>query len=196
MRLIQSAGAMMGSAVFRAVLVAAVLTGATVRLSAQGVPEPADYREEPYRGPVPETLSGGSVVSTEQAHALWQAGDTAFIDVLPRAPKPKNLPEGTIWRDKKRLSIPDSLWLPNVGYGRIAEPTADYFRAGLEKATGGDTAHPVLFFCLDECWMSWNAAKRALEYGYETVYWYPEGTDGWTFEDFPVVEIKPEPEPE
>ncbi|WP_103225455.1 PQQ-dependent catabolism-associated CXXCW motif protein [Roseibium marinum] len=165
-------------------------------LCAQGVPEPDDYREEPYRGPVPETLSGGTVVSSEEAHALWQTGDAAFIDVLPRAPKPENLPAGTIWRDKPRLSIPGSLWLPNVGYGRIAEITSEYFRSGLEKATGGDTARPVLFFCLDECWMSWNAARRALEYGYETVYWYPEGTDGWTFEDFPVEELQPEPEPQ
>ena len=29
--------------------------------------------------------------------------------------------------------------------------------------TGDDKAQPVLFFCLQDCWMSWNAAKRALE---------------------------------
>ncbi|GAB4533815.1 MAG: PQQ-dependent catabolism-associated CXXCW motif protein [Roseibium sp.] len=178
----------------RTAVLAAVLAGWPAMLQAQGVPEPDGYREEPYRGPVPETLSGGKVVSTEEAHALWEAGETAFIDVLPRAPKPRNLPAGTIWRDKPRLSIPGSLWLPNVGYGKIAEQTADYFKSGLDKATGGDTSHPVLFFCLDKCWMSWNAARRALEYGYATVYWYPEGTDGWTFEDFPVEDIKPEPE--
>jgi len=163
---------------------------------AQGVPEPEGYREEPYRGPVPGTLRGGTVVSTKQAHALWAGGKTAFIDVLPRPPRPKNLPAGTIWRDKPRFAIPGSLWLPNVGYGRIAEGTAGYFKAGLEKATGGDKAHAVLFYCLDECWMSWNAARRALEYGYGTVYWYPEGTDGWSFEDYPLERIEPEPEPE
>ena len=55
---------------------------------------------------------------------------------------------------------------------------------------------PVLFFCLQDCWMSWNAAKRALGLGYETVYWLPEGTDGWTFYDFPTEEITPrEPQP-
>ncbi|WP_269586258.1 PQQ-dependent catabolism-associated CXXCW motif protein [Roseibium sp. Sym1] len=165
-------------------------------LLAQDVPEPSGYRGEPYRAPVPDTLQGGHVVSTEEAHALWQEGDTAFIDVLPRAPKPKNLPAGTIWRDKRRLSIPGSIWLPNVGYEQIADTTADYFRAGLTKASGSDAAHPVLFFCLDDCWMSWNAAKRALEYGYRTVYWYPEGTDGWDFEDYPLEELKPEPEPQ
>lgn len=156
------------------------------------VPEPEGYREDDYRSPVPDTLAGATVVSSEQAYALWQGGEVAFLDVLPRAPKPEKLPEGTIWHEKPRLSIPGALWLPNVGYGRIADVTDAYFRAGLEKATGGDTAHPILFFCLDECWMSWNAAKRALEYGYATVYWYPEGTDGWAFMDYPLEELTPE----
>ncbi|MEO1138396.1 MAG: PQQ-dependent catabolism-associated CXXCW motif protein [Pseudomonadota bacterium] len=155
--------------------------------------EPEDYRNDHYRAPVPETLAGGTVVSTEEAHAIWLAGDTAFIDVLPRAPKPDNLPEGTIWREKPRASIPGTLWLPNVGYGQVADVTHDYFRAGLKKVTGGDKDKPILFFCLDECWMSWNAAKRALEYGHTQVYWFPEGTDGWDFEDFPLEEVNPEP---
>ena len=161
--------------------------------SAAEVPEPVDYRDDDYRSPVPSTLSGATVVETEAAHELWEAGGTAFIDVLPRAPKPDKLPEGTIWHEKPRLSIPGSLWLPNVGYGRIADITDAYFRAGMEKATDGDKGHPVLFFCLDDCWMSWNAAKRALEYGYTDVYWYPEGTDGWTFMDYATEELAPEP---
>ncbi|TYC50468.1 PQQ-dependent catabolism-associated CXXCW motif protein [Rhodobacterales bacterium] len=163
-------------------------------LAAQAAPEPAGYRGEPYRAPVPETLTGGYVVTTQEAHALWDKGGTAFIDVLPRPPKPDNLPAGTIWHEKSRFSIPGSTWLPNVGYEKIPRATENYFRDGLAKVTDGVAAHPVLFFCLDECWMSWNAAKRAIEMGYVTVYWYPEGTDGWTFEDFPVEQLKPEPQ--
>ncbi|WP_095587659.1 PQQ-dependent catabolism-associated CXXCW motif protein [Actibacterium ureilyticum] len=157
------------------------------------VEEPADYRMDHYREPVPATLSGGTVVGPEKAHELWQTGTVAFVDVLPRPPKPANLPKGAIWREKPRLSIPGAIWLPNVGYGGLADVNHAYFRAGLEKVTGGDTGHPVLFFCLEDCWMSWNAAKRALEYGYTQVYWLPEGTDGWTFFDFPVEEVTPEP---
>lgn len=154
--------------------------------------EPPNYREEEYRGPVPETLKGAVVVGTPEAVRLWKEGKTAFIDVLPQAPKPENLPKGTIWRDKPRHSIPGAMWLPNVGYGRLAPVTETYFKTGLAKATAGNPDHPVLFFCLDECWMSWNAAKRALTYGYTHVYWYPEGTDGWTFDDQPVEDLKPE----
>lgn len=160
--------------------------------SAQMVPEPEGYRMEHYRSPVPETLEGGQVVGPEEAHDLWQAGKAAFIDVLPQPPKPANLPKGTIWRDKPRHAIPGSIWLPNVGYGAIADVTADYFRAGLEKVTGGDRAHPVVFYCLEDCWMSWNAARRAIEWGYVAVYWLPEGTDGWRLWDYPVERIQPE----
>ena len=173
-----------------AIMTLALLSTAPVRAQVQ---EPADYRMDHYREPVPATLAGATVVDAETAHTLWQGGEVAFIDVLPRAPKPANLPEGTIWREKPRLSIPGAIWLPNVGYGALADVNHAYFRAGLDKATGGDPDHPVLIFCLADCWMSWNAAKRALEYGFTRVYWLPEGTDGWTFFDFPVAEVTPEP---
>ena len=158
-------------------------------LAAETAP-PDGYRMDHYRAPVPATLQGATVVDDATAYALWQEGKTAFIDVLPRPPKPENLPKGTIWREKPRRSIPGAIWLPNVGYGAIHETTHAYFKAGLHHATGGDLNHPVLVFCLADCWMSWNAAKRALEYGYTQVYWYPEGTDGWGFEDFPTEKIK------
>ncbi|MEM7239896.1 MAG: PQQ-dependent catabolism-associated CXXCW motif protein, partial [Pseudomonadota bacterium] len=47
-----------------------------------------------------------------------------------------------------------------------------------------------LVFCLAGCWMSWNAAKRALEYGYTDVYWYPDGTDGWDFSGYELEEAE------
>lgn len=146
-----------------------------------------------FRGPVPETLKGVTVVDTEAAYQLWTSGEVIFVDVLPRAPKPKNLPKGTIWREKPRNSIPDAIWLPNVGYGAIAEITDAYFQDNLALATQNDLDHPILFFCLMECWMSWNAAKRALEYGHSEVYWFPDGTDGWTFQDHPVEPLEPVP---
>ena len=170
--------------VWQATLVLACLCGA-----ASASDEPSNYRMDHYRTPVPETLTGATVVSDQQAHQLWQAGKTAFVDVLPRPPKPQNLPKGTIWREQPRHSIPGAIWLPNVGYGAIHETVDAYFKAGLIHTTAGNMQHPVLFFCLAECWMSWNAAKRALEYGYSNVFWYPEGTDGWRFEEWPTQKV-------
>lgn len=159
--------------------------------------EPAGYRMDDYRAPVPATLAGATVVATPEAEALWRSGSVLFVDVLPRAPRPEGLPEGTIWRDAAHYTIPGAIWLPNVGYGELAPVWRDYMEAALTAATDGDTAHPVLFFCLSDCWMSWNAAKRAREeLGYSRVYWYPEGTDGWEAAVLPLEATPPvEPMP-
>jgi PQQ-dependent catabolism-associated CXXCW motif protein len=160
---------------------------------AQAAPEPDGYRMEQFRAPVPATLTGATVLDPETAHALWEQGGAAFIDVLPQAPKPDNLPKGTIWHEKVRESIPGAIWLPNVGYGAIAPETEAYFKSGLEKATGGDAEKPLVFFCLADCWMSWNAARRALEYGHANVNWLPQGTDGWAAAGHPLEVVVPEP---
>ncbi|WP_297771833.1 PQQ-dependent catabolism-associated CXXCW motif protein [uncultured Roseovarius sp.] len=170
-----------------------LLLSVAVPVSAEGVPEPDGYRGAPYRAPVPATLAGAEVVDAEAAYALWRQGEVAFVDVLPRPPKPAKLPEGTIWREKPRHSIPGAIWLPNTGYERIAEETRRYLREGLAQATGDDPEQPVLFFCLMDCWMSWNAAKRALEMGYAHVYWFPDGTDGWDMEDYPLERVEAMP---
>ncbi|WP_075215717.1 PQQ-dependent catabolism-associated CXXCW motif protein [Mongoliimonas terrestris] len=158
------------------------------------VPEPSDYRMDDYRAPVPNTLAGARVLDTAAVAALWKAGGAVFIDVLPKLPRP-DLPPGTVFRLPARNAIPGSMWLPDVGYGALSDEMAAYFREELAAATGGDPTRTVLFYCLADCWMSWNAARRALEWGYSDVAWYPEGTDGWAFDGLPLEEIKPVPRP-
>jgi PQQ-dependent catabolism-associated CXXCW motif protein len=179
-------------------LAGAILAAFMVAASAyaqQGVAEPDEYRTENYRAPVPATLAGARVLSTAEAEMIWRAGASVFIDVLPRAPKPKNLPEGTVWRDKPRHNIPGSIWLPDTGYGKLSAATEDYLRRGVERGSGGNKAALLVIYCQEDCWMSWNAAKRILSYGYRNVAWYPEGTDGWERANLPVVESQPEPRP-
>src|SRR5271166_4712884 len=159
-------------------------------------PEPQAYRMQDYRAPVPATLSGAQVLTTSEAAELWRSGKAAFIDVLPQAPRPANLPEGTLWRDKPRSDIPGSIWLPDTGYGALNSALDDYFRTHLGRAAGADRDRTLVFYCLKDCWMSWNAAKRALGLGYPHVAWYPDGTDGWTAAGLPVEPAKPAPRPE
>ena len=59
----------------------------------------------------------------------------------------------------------------------------------------GDKRRPLKFFCMADCWMSWNAVKRAAEFGYGHVHWFAEGTDGWWELDRPLVAAEPPPVP-
>ena len=155
--------------------------------------EPQDYRMAAYRAPTPATLSGATVLTSEAAHDLWAGRTAHFIDVLPRPPKPKDLPEGTIWRDKRRDNLPGSLWLPNVGFGALNPEMETYYRDNLQRITQDDKSAAVIIYCQANCWMSWNAAKRALSLGYQSVYWYPDGTDGWAAAGWPLEEAAPVP---
>lgn len=183
-----------------AIVLHAVLSSVAVWMaapaSAQSVPEPEGYRMEDYRSPTPMTLRGARVVSAEDAFDLWREGAALFVDVMPNTPKPAGLAPGTIWRDKPHHTIPRAAWLPNVGYGRLAAETDAYFRRSLEALTGGDKAKALVFFCAADCWMSWNAAKRAREdYGYTQVMWFREGTEGWVFPGFDTGLVQAAPRP-
>jgi PQQ-dependent catabolism-associated CXXCW motif protein len=163
--------------------------------AAETPPEPDGYRMDNYRAPTPATLRGATVLSTDDAHARWEKHDAAFVDVLPQVPRPAGLPASTIWREKPREDIPGSVWLPDTGYGALAPAMEQYFQQGLAQLSGGDRDRMIVFYCLASCWMSWNAAKRALAMGYRRVAWYPDGTDGWTADHLPLELRTPVPRP-
>ena len=158
-------------------------------------PEPSGYRMQHYRAPTPASLSGATVLTTQQAHTLWSNHRAAFIDVLARPPRPQGLPASAIWHPKPRADIPGSIWLPDTGYGALAPVMAAYFEHGLAQASAGDRRRVLVFYCLKDCWMSWNAAKRAMTLGYTHVAWYRDGTDGWEAQGFPTEARDPEPRP-
>jgi PQQ-dependent catabolism-associated CXXCW motif protein len=166
-----------------------LLVAALMLCAADAAPppaEPPDYRMDNYRAPTPATLRGVIVLSTEQAQADWEQHKAVFIDVLPQPPRPAGLPASTIWRPKPRSDVPGSMWLPDTGYGALAPVMEDYFERGLRQATDGRQDRLIVFYCLANCWMSWNAAKRAVSLGYSNVAWYPEGTDGWAAHGLPL----------
>jgi PQQ-dependent catabolism-associated CXXCW motif protein len=157
--------------------------------------EPEGYRTDNYRAPTPVSLRGARTVATAEAEALWRTGTAAFVDVMPHVPRPANLPAGTLWREKPRLNIPGSIWLPDTGYGALSATMEGYLRAGLQRVSGGDRAKLLVIYCQRDCWMSWNAAKRAVAWGYSGVVWFPDGTDGWQDAGLPLENGTPTPRP-
>ena len=153
--------------------------------------EPSGYRMSDFRTPVPCTLAGAKVVSTEALRLRLQRDSPLLVDVLPSPRRPEGLTEGTPWLPPVRRNIPGTVWLPNTGFGELPVEEEAYLRTNLERLTGGDRSRPIVFYCLAECWMSWNAARRAVAWGYDSVIWYPDGTDGWEARGLPLAESSP-----
>ena len=159
------------------------------------VPEPEGYRMDDYRAPTPQTVAGGTVLDTDAAHKLWENGGAVWIDVLPAPRRPANLPASALWMPLAHRDIPGSIWLPDIGRGALSLELEGYFRHHLEAASAGRKDAAIVFYCVADCWMSWNAAKRAATWGYTRVYWYPAGTDGWEAAKLPMADAEPIPAP-
>lgn len=156
----------------------------------QPVPEPDGYRGEPYRAPVPDTLAGAQVIDAAGALALHADG-AAFLDVLPRKARPEGLPPDTIWNEPAHLSIPGAVWLWDTGYQALSPPEEARLRDGLTRAQADDPDRPLVIFCRADCWMSWNAARRAVEWGFAPVLWFPGGTEAWQEAGGDLVPLTP-----
>lgn len=174
------------------ILVTAMLSSAHAD-SPVSTPEPPSFRIDDYHAAVPATVDGHPALTTKQVVDLWHSHGTVFIDTLPQPPRPVGLPADTIWRPKIRYDIPGSIWLPDTGYGELAAITERYFENGLDVATSSDRSRHIVFYCLANCWMSWNATRRARALGYSNVDWYAEGTDGWAALNLPLEAREPVP---
>jgi PQQ-dependent catabolism-associated CXXCW motif protein len=149
-------------------------------LGASGdVPEPAGYWTGPINSPVPARISGGNVIDARRLAELLDAEHAVIIDSSNSPVRPAELAPGAPWLPLPHEAIPGSLWIPGSGAGEIDTAADDFFRERLAEATGGRPAHPIVVYCHERCWLSWNAAKRAISYGYTRVYWLPEGIEGW-----------------
>lgn len=166
---------------------------ATLAIGSGSAPEPPDYRLDNYRSPTPATLKGAIAVSAGGLRHLMMSKPIVVIDVLPQPPRPANLPSTTLWRLPTRLDIPGSVWLANTGYGQLSPEMDGYFRTSLDRLTFADKTHALAFYCEAGCWMSWNAAKRAIAYGYRHVYWFSGGMQDWNAAGYPVLPNLPLP---
>ncbi len=171
-------------------LLAAGMAFVQAAVASAPVAEPQGYRMSDYRTPVPATLKNATVVDAKSLHALIEGDrnmDIALIDVLPHERKPPDFPADRLWRPPTRHHLPASVWLPNVGYGGISQAYERYFIDNLEMLTNHREGRILVFYCDAGCWMSWNAAKRAIELGFRNVYWFPGGVDEWKAAGYNLV---------
>lgn len=160
-------------------------------------PEPPGYWTGPINAPVPKTLTGGKVIhSAHQLRTLLRQGGAVIVDVSNAPRRPENLAPAAPWLPLPHRAIPDSLWIPGVGLGEIPVAVDDFYRQRLAAATNEHLARPLIIYCHKTCWLSWNAAKRAISYGYRNVYWYPYGIEGWKAAGYRTAVIEPQIAPE
>ena len=150
-------------------------------------PAPADrqdafgadgYRIAHYRGPVPRPPQGVGRIAPAAAAMLRPDVDALFIDVLP-AEGAHRQQDGR-WRlAAPHDSIPGAHWFPEAGRGLLAPGIGPWFEAGIARLSRGRRDRMLILFCLSDCWMGWNAARRLHALGYSNIWWLAEGTDGW-----------------
>ncbi|MDJ0820280.1 MAG: PQQ-dependent catabolism-associated CXXCW motif protein [Paracoccaceae bacterium] len=137
------------------------------------------YRIARHRAPTPDDIPPpAQLVGPEEARALLEQGALP-VDVYGAAQSRFDELDGTWLVSEQRHSLPGAVWLPETGRGQLAPVMQRYLADNLAALTGGDTDHPLVIYCIADCWMSWNAAQRISAMGYTRVYWFRLGTDGW-----------------
>ena len=158
--------------------------------------EPAGYWTGPVNAPVPLTITGGTVIrNAHELRALMKRVSPIVVDVSNAPRRPESLAPGAPWLPLPHRAIPGSLWIADVGLGEIPVSVDDFFRQRLAQATDDHLARPLVIYCHRTCWLSWNAAKRAISYGYRDVYWFRDGIEGWKAAGYRTAVIKPQVAP-
>jgi PQQ-dependent catabolism-associated CXXCW motif protein len=176
----------------RAALLAALVLLPPAAGAAESDMDPVTgYRVEHYRAPTPEAAPGARRIDLAGLDRLRGEGAVLLLDVIVGKGL-RDARDGQ-WRASERHDgIEGSHWLPELGRGRMDPALEAAFRATLEAMTSGKD-HPIVVFCLADCWMSWNAARRLALWGHTRVHWFSEGLDAWGGADRPLVPLTPRP---
>jgi PQQ-dependent catabolism-associated CXXCW motif protein len=142
-----------------------------------GVPPPRGLHSGAMHGPTPASIPGGRLITTPALVALLRqaAGEGGakplVLDVLGG---PEALPGA-------------QYAVPAHQSGSFDDRTQREFGQYLQQATQGRPNTPLVFYCAStQCWMSYNAALRAIALGYRQVLWYRGGLQAWKQAGQPV----------
>jgi PQQ-dependent catabolism-associated CXXCW motif protein len=131
-----------------------------------GVAPTRTLHNGPMHGPTPSSIPGGQVITTAGVMDLQRRQiPHVLIDVLGG---PNMLPN----------AMPGA-WMSEPG--SFSDQVQMRATAMLMDATQGKKDTPLVFYCLSpHCWMSYNAALRAINAGFTNVLWYRGGVEAWS----------------
>jgi PQQ-dependent catabolism-associated CXXCW motif protein len=137
-----------------------------------GVAAPQGLHGGAFHGPTPNQIPGGQLITTKGLQPLLQQGVQVHVfDVLGG---PESLPN----------AIP-AVWASQPG--SFDDATQRQMGQMLRQVSRGKTDAPLVFYCQSaECWMSYNAALRAIRLGYRNVLWYRGGVEAWKSAGLPL----------
>ena len=143
-----------------------------------GVPPATQLRTVGYHEPTPTRIPGGKVVTTAELKAMLEQPSRPYIiDVLG----------GGVHR-----TIAGAFWMIGAGAGDMDRDEEKRFAGAIAAFAGGDKSRPMVFYCVDsECWLSYNAALRAIALGYTNVMWYRGGIASWRTSEGPMTQSDP-----
>ncbi|MEM6833075.1 MAG: rhodanese-like domain-containing protein [Pseudomonadota bacterium] len=127
-------------------------------------------------GPTPTTIPGGLVITTSALQTLIASGNPVItVDLLGS----QALIEGTVGT----YSVP----LYGQG-GSFNDYIQQDMAMSIPQVTGNNPQVPMVFYCQGpQCWLSYNAALRAVAAGHRGVLWYRGGLEAWRMANLPTV---------
>ena len=114
------------------------------------------------------------VLTTDEAHSAM--AQSAWCGIRRRVATAAAPTRTSRWHDlapRNHGSIfPAASGCPDTGYGALAPVMQDIFRGrpGARQSGGDRGAIPWCSTAWQNCWMSWNAAKRAVALGYSPMW--------------------------
>ncbi len=138
-----------------------------------GVAPTAQLHTGAMHGPTPNEIPGGQVITTQGLKQLidGKQAPLLLLDILGG-----------------QQVIPGAQFaVPAAQPGSFGDTTQQQFGQFLQQATRGNKEMPLVLYCQSrECWMSYNAALRAINLGYTNVLWYRGGIEAWQAAGLPV----------
>jgi len=152
------------------------------------------YRGLPYHAATTKTPPYGvkRISAAVLKESLSSDNPPILIDVYGAIFREESLDFDGAWLvSTPRENLPNSVWLPNVGKQVLKAVVEQYYSDQLVELTDGDKTQTLVIYCIEDCWMAWNAAKRAHEWGYVNVKWFREGVDGWNDNGWALQDSEP-----